>query len=95
MAEQKWRERDCGEISRSRPSRGGELRGAVAGCAARGRSRSRECEGMGLDPDRIGILGFSAGGHLSAALAAHVQRTHVSESRCGRRGELRAELHAC
>ena len=31
----------------------------------------------GLDPDRIGILGFSAGGHLSAALAAHVnERTY-------------------
>jgi acetyl esterase/lipase len=27
----------------------------------------------GLDPDRIGILGFSAGGHLSASLAAHVE----------------------
>lgn len=31
----------------------------------------------GLDPDRIGILGFSAGGHLSASLAAHVdERTY-------------------
>jgi acetyl esterase/lipase len=31
----------------------------------------------GLDSDRIGILGFSAGGHLSAALAAHVdERTY-------------------
>ena len=27
----------------------------------------------GLDPERIGILGFSAGGHLSATLAAHVE----------------------
>ena len=26
-----------------------------------------------LDPERIGILGFSAGGHLSATLAAHVE----------------------
>jgi acetyl esterase/lipase len=25
----------------------------------------------GIDPERIGILGFSAGGHLSATLAAH------------------------
>jgi acetyl esterase/lipase len=31
----------------------------------------------GFDPDRIGILGFSAGGHLSATLAAHVnERTY-------------------
>jgi len=31
----------------------------------------------GLDPERIGILGFSAGGHLSATLAAHVnERTY-------------------
>ena len=32
---------------------------------------------LGLDPKRIGILGFSAGAHLSAALAAnHTQRTY-------------------
>jgi acetyl esterase/lipase len=31
----------------------------------------------GLDPERIGILGFSAGGHLSATLAAHMsERTY-------------------
>jgi acetyl esterase/lipase len=31
----------------------------------------------GHDPDRIGILGFSAGGHLSATLAAHTgERTY-------------------
>ena len=30
----------------------------------------------GLDAERIGILGFSAGGHLSAALAAHEERTY-------------------
>lgn len=27
----------------------------------------------GLDPERVGILGFSAGGHLSAALLAHTE----------------------
>src|ERR1041384_3868332 len=31
----------------------------------------------GIDPDRIGILGFSAGGHLAAALSNnYAQRTY-------------------
>jgi acetyl esterase/lipase len=38
------------------------------------RSRAKE---FGLDPSRIGVLGFSAGGHLAAALNAHTsERTY-------------------
>ncbi len=33
---------------------------------------------LGIDPDRIGIMGFSAGGHLSAALSTNYnQRTYT------------------
>jgi acetyl esterase/lipase len=38
------------------------------------RSHAREC---GIDPKRIGVMGFSAGGHLAAALANNYdQRTY-------------------
>ncbi len=30
-----------------------------------------EAEKYGIDPDRIGIMGFSAGGHLASSLATH------------------------
>jgi acetyl esterase/lipase len=30
----------------------------------------------GLDPDRVGIMGFSAGGHLASTLATHYQDAH-------------------
>ena len=44
---------------------------------ALGLVRSR-ATGLGLDPQRIGVLGFSAGGHLAAALSANYeQRTYV------------------
>jgi acetyl esterase/lipase len=40
------------------------------------RSRAKE---FGLDPQRIGAIGFSAGGHLIAALASNpVQRTYAA-----------------
>ncbi|HVU26027.1 MAG TPA: alpha/beta hydrolase [Opitutus sp.] len=35
------------------------------------RSRAKE---FGVDPQRIGVLGFSAGGHLSAALSNHYEK---------------------
>lgn len=37
------------------------------------RSRARE---FGLDPARLGVLGFSAGGHLSAALSTNPERIY-------------------
>ena len=44
---------------------------------ALGLVRHRAAE-WGLDPRRIGVLGFSAGGHLSAMLAGHpVERTYA------------------
>ena len=30
----------------------------------------------GLDPDRVGVLGFSAGGHLASTLATHYREAH-------------------
>ncbi|HSW02844.1 MAG TPA: alpha/beta hydrolase [Sedimentisphaerales bacterium] len=38
------------------------------------RSRARE---WGVDPDRIGILGFSAGGHLASTAATHFNESFV------------------
>jgi acetyl esterase/lipase len=37
--------------------------------------RSRAAE-LGLEPNRIGVLGFSAGAHLAATLAANTARTY-------------------
>lgn len=39
------------------------------------RHRARE---LGLDETKIGVLGFSAGAHLGATLAAHAKRTYES-----------------
>ncbi|MFO0910394.1 MAG: alpha/beta hydrolase [Isosphaeraceae bacterium] len=41
------------------------------------RSKAKEWE---IDPDRIGILGFSAGGHLAAWTATHGDRRSYEES---------------
>jgi acetyl esterase/lipase len=30
----------------------------------------------GLDPDRVGVMGFSAGGHLASTLATHYREAH-------------------
>ncbi len=39
------------------------------------RGRSRE---LGLDEDQIGVLGFSAGGHLASTAATHFQRDAIT-----------------
>jgi acetyl esterase/lipase len=39
------------------------------------RSRARE---WGINPHRIGILGFSAGGHLAATAGTHFQKAYIS-----------------
>ena len=36
----------------------------------------QKADELGLRADRIGVLGFSAGGHLSAALSTHPERTY-------------------
>ena len=35
----------------------------------------------GLDPDRVGVLGFSAGGHLASTLATHFREAHPAPRR--------------
>ena len=37
-----------------------------------------QAKALGIDPHRIGIIGFSAGGHLSANLGAHSVRTYAA-----------------
>ncbi len=39
------------------------------------RSHSKE---WGINPNRIGILGFSAGGHLAASAGTHFNKTYIS-----------------
>ena len=62
------------------PGREGRERHAAAlqdAQRAVGMIRQRAPE-LGLDPQRIGILGFSAGGHLSAALGANYEKRHYA-----------------
>ena len=39
--------------------------------------RSRAAE-WGIDPNRIGIMGFSAGGHLASTAGTHFQKNYIS-----------------
>ena len=41
-----------------------------------------------VDPRKIGVLGFSAGGHLVAAMSVHFETTDIQTSRCCGQGEL-------
>ena len=41
-----------------------------------------------IDPHKIGVLGFSAGGHLVAAMSTHFERAFVSGGGCGGQGKL-------
>ena len=62
------------------PGREGRERHAAAlqdAQRAVGLVRQRASE-LGLDPQRIGILGFSAGGHLSAALGANYEKRNYA-----------------
>ena len=41
-----------------------------------------------IDPHKIGVLGFSAGGHLVAAMSTHFEQASVPGCRCGRQRKL-------
>ena len=41
-----------------------------------------------IDPHKIGVLGFSAGGHLVADISTHFDKRSVSGCRCGRQRKL-------
>ena len=47
--------------------------------AAAGRFVRENAEKFGIDPDRIFVCGFSAGGHLAASLGVHWSKAFVSE----------------
>jgi len=53
--------------------------------------RSRAAE-WAIDPARIGMVGFSAGGHLALATAFAFEKTHVRTDRCHRRRQLRPDF---
>ena len=69
VAEHARRDRHRAEISCARSQGSGTLRRSLQDVATRlGLVRHRAKE-LGLKPDRIGVLGFSAGGHLAATLS--------------------------
>ncbi len=53
--------------------------------------RARASE-LKLDPNRIGIMGFSAGGHLAATLSTHFDAGNASSSDPGERASSRPDL---
>ena len=46
----------------------------------------------GIDPERVGVLGFSAGGHLSAAISNHYEKRLYDPDRRRRQAELPARF---
>ena len=49
----------------------------VAGRAAHARTGAPARRGVAVDPHKVGVIGFSAGGHLAAAVSTHfAQRTY-------------------
>jgi len=71
VAELLW----CGWLHRpvppQRQRRGLQPSGPSAGRPAGHPHRPQPGQGMGVDPGRIGIIGFSAGGHLASSAATH------------------------
>ena len=76
----KYRVPDTGPVS--------QVARSPAGCTARGGDGAATCGGVAIDPKRVGVLGFSAGAHLSAALSTHYDTAALRSRR--RRGQ--AEL---
>jgi hypothetical protein len=75
-----------------RPARGCRRQASASGRPARVSIVRSKAHDWGVDPARIGFLGFSAGGHLTANVSTNYDKPRLRGDRRRRQGELPSRL---